>query len=234
MAVVKYGALVTEIKGKIGGSVFQGGISGPVVGNKAHLSITNVTLGKQQRSTSSKVINQHGTLSWIATNWKNLTSLQRAAWNAGAITFPFKNKFGDFYTGSGFQLYMQMAINAWNMGLGLLTDIPAPATLAVAQPFTIMAATDPNTFSFDTTVDANTTIILYGSAIQSPGQALRPSTLKAIGLFVDGATFPFNVTNEYKAVFGTIPAHGFIWWRCMPLSQLEYRQGVPVDLAYSW
>jgi len=34
MGVVKYGAILTEIKGKVGGTVFQGGKSAAVVKNK--------------------------------------------------------------------------------------------------------------------------------------------------------------------------------------------------------
>lgn len=234
MAVVKYGSIVTEIKGKVGGSVFQGGISGPIVGNKAHLSISSVRLGKQQRSTSDKLITQHNNLGWAASNWKSLSSLDRAAWDAAAISFPFKNKFGDMYTGSGFQVYMQMNINSLMLNMGLVSSPPTPAILAVAQPFTIGAATDPNTFSFETVVDANTMIIVYATSPISPGLKLVPSMLKAIAMFGDSAVFPFDITAAYKKVFGTIPSSGFTWWQCKPTSLLDWRPGIPVNLAYSW
>lgn len=233
MAVVKYGAIVTEIKGKIGGTVFQGGISGPVAGNKAHISKTSVTLGKQQRSTSSKLITQHNNLALVATNWKNLTDTQRTAWNGAAVNFPFITKFGEAYTGSGFQLYMQMAINALTQSLGLITDPPTPATLAVAAPFTISAVTGTDTYKISTTVSVLTTVVLYASSSLSPGLALAPSMLKAIAILTPDTVFPLDVTAAYKNVFGTIPTSSTTWWRCTPLSQLDYRQGVPVNLKYT-
>lgn len=234
MAVVKYGSIVTEIKGKIGGTVFQGGISGPVAGNKNHLSISNVTLGKQNRSTSSKIFNQHGTLAYIAGFWQQLTDLERAAWNAAAIGFPFKNKFGEMYTGSGYQVYMSLAINSLNMGQGLLSDPPIPSALAVASPYTIEPFTDPNTFEITTTVNPNSIIVIYATTPLSAGVAMRTSFLKAITKFDEGASMPADLTAAYKAVYGHIPNHGNVWWRAIPVSLLDFRQGVPVDLKYSW
>lgn len=96
MARVQYGTIVTEIKGKVQGQVFQGGNVGFLLRNKGYT--------KGIASTARNEANQK--LSANASAWRSLTDTQRGQWAALAPDWLFYNKFGASYQGSGFQIYM--------------------------------------------------------------------------------------------------------------------------------
>jgi len=114
MPQIKYSGLVTDIKGKAGGSVFASNRQGSYFRN-------NKWGGGRKSARWNRAKNN---LAFLSSQWKALTSEQRDAWNAAAVNFPFYNKFKVEYTPSGYQLFMSLQGNLLANSLPLI-DTPS-------------------------------------------------------------------------------------------------------------
>jgi hypothetical protein len=96
MARVKYGAIVTEIKGKVGGQVFQR--SGQV------FSLRNNPSHKIPQSISAQ--RWRHKIALLASNWRTMSDTNKATWTTYANTFPTVDNFGNPIVLTGYQLYI--------------------------------------------------------------------------------------------------------------------------------
>ena len=133
---VKFSALVTDIKGKVGGSVFQGSKTGPVIKNKQNRNYIkninaqqtfNILLNTWDGDMTSLMSLDNGStapdgsqkhipdprspqtiIRSLSRQWSNLTAEERAAWVSAAPSFPFTNRYGESYTASGYQVFISI------------------------------------------------------------------------------------------------------------------------------
>ena len=146
-AGIKFSALVTALRGSIGGTTFSNSPSGPVAklkvvfgGGPSHtvkppkktaLSQVSVWHGRMSsvsnqgylqpdgsQNASPKSADSKNNIRKVSKAWGSLLASDRAAWQAQASTVQFKNKFGDPYTPNGFEYYMQNNLNRLAVGLG--------------------------------------------------------------------------------------------------------------------
>ncbi len=127
MAQVKYGSIITEIKGKVGGTVFQGGSAAPLMKN-----ISIIQRGRDRSHDGTHVV-QQGRFSQTTKYWSRITDAERASWNGLVGTWQFVNRFGDTYNGTGYQIFCAANINRLLLNLAMLATAP-----------TYNAAFDPN------------------------------------------------------------------------------------------
>ncbi len=100
MAILKMGALVTEIVGSLGGNAFK------------RQRGTQVMFKKSNGASRSKVLNNK-TLSQkseIFKSWGLLAAETKASWNNEATKYQFPNKFGDMVNLTGVQLQRKLQI----------------------------------------------------------------------------------------------------------------------------
>lgn len=192
MARVQYGTIVTEIKGKNQGHVFQGGNVGFVLRSKGYTP-----------GISSRARNQaNSNLTSQASAWRDLTDSQRDAWAAIAPDWLFYNKFGQAYQGNGFQIFC-----SYNTNLITLTFPPVSTPGAVASP------TNPNTVDWEWTnadpaflVLGNTPVSYDAIAVfaAAPASAGRNSNHARYRLLfaggIDGIE-DFSLQSDYEAIF---------------------------------
>ena len=98
MATIKFGAIVTDIRGKLGGHVFQ----------KGNQSSVLKTLTKP---TSTTTPSNRATNQFVATarnGWNNLSAADKLIWGRAAGNFRFPSTFGDTIQYTGFQMYMHL------------------------------------------------------------------------------------------------------------------------------
>ena len=111
MAVIKMGALVTEIIGSLGGTAFK------------RQKGTQVMFKKSNGASRSKLLQNPRLLrnSTIFRKWTNLNEAEKYAWNTLASTNKVKDKFGNDVNISGvnFQRKCDLAVNFMN-------EIPDP------------------------------------------------------------------------------------------------------------
>lgn len=119
MARVKFGAMMVDARGKLGGHVFTKARSGATIRTK-------VTPLNGQTSAQGAVRSTFGTLSQ---SWRTLSEEQRIAWNNKAATVGKTNVFGDSYFPSGKNLYVAINTNILNAG-GSAIKIP-PVDIAL-------------------------------------------------------------------------------------------------------
>jgi hypothetical protein len=112
MVQVKYGAIITDMKGKIGGQTFKG--------NFTAASCQNINK-KLNRVTDFNQTPRNN-LAFIAASWRELTEAQRGNWNTLALTWPFVNCFGVEYFATGYQVFLSVNCNLLSVGEVLHTD----------------------------------------------------------------------------------------------------------------
>ena len=136
MANVKYGSLVTDIKGKIGGHVFQGGQFGSII--RSNYKGSN---RKNYISNAENIV-----YTYLANMWQNLTNTQQEAWNAGAYLFPVTDKFGEQQILSGYGVFIMLNSGIYGGAGTLLEDIPTPN--GTPETYAIVSSIDVNTQEF--------------------------------------------------------------------------------------
>ncbi len=193
MAKVQYGALITEIKGSIGGSVFQGGNVGNVLRNKGYTP--GISSLQRQAATSA--------LSTQASAWKSLTDVQRGQWAAIVASWPFTDKFGNAYQGSAFQVFV--AYNSVLISLQQPTVLVPGAPVVPTDPGVVVVDFDSSpTFNitWDNAGGANDCFSAFISPPISAGRNLNH--LRLIKGYGDGinATSGVDVSNGWVAKYG--------------------------------
>lgn len=99
MAKVKFGAIVTDARGKLDGVVFTKGRGGGVVRKK----VTNVNRKSQAQSLRRSVTQI------LSKHWSNkLTDVQRRNWTQAALNFPKNDVFGNAQVSTGFGYFMRI------------------------------------------------------------------------------------------------------------------------------
>lgn len=224
MAQLKYGAIVTDIKGKIGGIVFQGGKQGPVAKLDAIADSAKLT-----KADAGRVINTLPLTASIAGAWRQLSDIQRASWVTGAVNYPAYNKFGTAYTPSGFQVFMTLNFQIVAMAGSLLTECPVPVTVPDLIDYNIgwTPSTSIN-LVFAMTPPADCMLRIEATQPMSLGRAPKNSFYKVIDQLDNTITSPHNLFTKYVAVYGAVPANAVLYFRLMNVSTLTGQKGVPM------
>lgn len=219
MASIKMGAIVTEIKGSVGGTTFQSSNAGLSMKNKGK-GMHGKMKGYAQRHDGTHVV-QQGHFAIVTKAWAGLTDVERATWSGLLGIWTFKNKFGEVYNGSAYQIFCAANINRLTLGLSLLTDAPTKVDMV-----------DPMVTYSDYSISGDFTETRSNAA-----------AIGSKGFYY--VTFPANPTSNYKklrraaslvrtiatvgttsrkaevqALFGGDPPlgsvfYGVIWW-CFP------------------
>ena len=127
MAIVVYSALVNQVVGKHGGSVFQK--LGKTLGVRQHIHYSGARTIPASKSKQQWSV--------ICSAWNNMTSVQRQAWSTAAPTYPATNRLGNSIIWSGFQLFTHIArlfllagfaipITAYNYSLPVYVTFDGP------------------------------------------------------------------------------------------------------------
>lgn len=98
MATIKFGAIVTDMRGKLGGHVFQKGNQSRVMKTKA---------SPRQNKTSLRN-SQQIILETVRSQWRGLTDAGRLEWSAASSPLSFPSVFNDKIILSGYQLYLKL------------------------------------------------------------------------------------------------------------------------------
>lgn len=114
MAVIKFGAIVTDARGKLGGHVFGKNQHGNSLGTKA-VKAVNLTQWQARRGNNMNI---------IIKAWNNLSEANKNQWRATALEFPYTNKFGDKKTMNGYNFFVKTQQNRLNASYPLLTSQP--------------------------------------------------------------------------------------------------------------
>lgn len=125
MASIKMGAIVTDIRGTLGGHVFQ----------KGNQSRVMKTYSSPRQAPTFIKDNTQGFINNSISLWKTLSRVQKQQWNSLGSSFRFKNRFGDSAQYTGYQFFLSINSNLQRAAYPLISDVEdfyttiTPATL---------------------------------------------------------------------------------------------------------
>ena len=112
---LKFGAIVTDGRGKIGGHVASKNRAGAYLRTKVTPSNPNTVAQAHAR----------GILASLSQGWGQLTDSQRKGWNEAVKEWGTTDIFGDIKNPSGINLFVKLNANLSSIGHPFLSDVPA-------------------------------------------------------------------------------------------------------------
>jgi len=207
MALIKFGGGVAGISGKIGGTVFGRNKAGAYARNWAK-PVNPVT------PSQSAVRAIFGNAS---AGWGGLTAAQRDEWNSQAKFIERINRFGEVYSPSGRQYYMEIFNSLAQAGqASLTTPVVAPtppnaildpvltATLTAGVLTALTLAYD------DSTATADDKFIIEAAPIAPDTKTNINTQYRQIQVETAAGGSPINLLAAFTALFGTAGTAGNI------------------------
>lgn len=196
MAKIKFSAIVSDARGKIGGNVFSRNKAGAYI--RTFVKPINPATSKQQ-TIRNRVQN-------LVVQWRGLTAALRLAWNNAAQSFPQTNKLGETYFLSGQQLFTKFNSNL----LALAQSIATAAPLNSSGDGTAISSLDGASGALTITTDQATlpTGTLIGVRATDGISAGRSNAFRSqfrqLGTVHTITTNEIDVASEFESVFGAL------------------------------
>lgn len=193
MALVKYGGVISELRGKEAGVIFSRNAYGAYMKQK----VTPVNPQTQ------KQLAQRALMGNLAQSWAGLTEAQKASWvNLGEQTTRV-NVFGDTTYYTGFSLFMKLNRNVSLLGGSLLTSAPVvdQPEAAVFTSLTAAAGTPALSLAFSPTVVGATKMFVYATNNILTGRSFVKNYYRLIAKVASAETSPYDLLAEWLAYF---------------------------------
>lgn len=219
---VKFGSLIVDGRGKIGGHVASKNRGG------AYLR-TKVTPVNPQTSYQADARNRITTYSQ---GWRGLTESQRTAWNAAVSNFQKTDIFGDLKNPSGLNLYVRLNANIDEGGGSALTLPPLPSEVTGPLTITLTSAAGTPAFSLAWTggaIPANTAWVVRATPQISAGKSFVKNLLRNLAVLPAADTTPTSLLTEYNARFGTLVAGQKIAIEVFAINLLTGLKSTPIS-----
>lgn len=221
MAKIKFQEHVSAMSGKLNGSVFASNRSGAYVR----------TNSKQIRSNTNAQQNIRSLFKNLATDWAQLTEVERLAWNNAILNYPI----GSFYKEGGFPtgnvLYNTLNSNIVRAGGVKITIPPVRVPASQISNFSILSA-DVNGSIF---LNINPLIVPLNMCLQiqatkpiSSGFMSNQSQVRIIKMVPENETTDVNFYQEYLDNFGPLVVGQKIFFRISMINKLSGETSLPL------
>lgn len=222
MARLKYGIIVTEIKGKVAGMVFQGG------NNSKVLRASN----NKRNSKSASLSLSTSILSQITSQWKLLTNSDRLAWATAALSYPFVDSFGSTYFGSAYQCFTSYNRNLLTIGSTMVTTPSIVVPSINVGPFTFSSSTKDNV-SIDPTITLVTSqfYLIYATPALSMGRNNNNAKFKLIAAVDMNGLTTIKVNPFYEKVFGSFSSDSKVIFKIVQVNPTYPFQYFPYTIS---
>lgn len=205
MALIKYSALVSEMKGKLNGSIFSNPKYGAQVRNRRSLGGRKTTAWAQSRNI----------LAYIASTWKSLSDGQRETFSTVAPDYQYLNKFGDLVTPSGYQLFCRLNLNLHYADFSPIVIAASPFPEIDISPVEV-SFTAPSTINLSFTPEGSgdERVLVYVSPPQSPGVQYPPARMALVHKFLADSSSPQLISDGISSKYGNITKGAVYWVKC--------------------
>ena len=215
---MKFGAIVVDGRGKIGGHVASKNRGG------AYLR-TKVTPSNPQTSFQAAVRNR---LTNFSQSWRGITQNERNAWNSAVSNFTKTDIFGDIKQPSGINLFIKLNSNLDQVQVAALTLPPLPAD--VPAVISVQAQADQTGQALDVAygpspVPADTAFIVEVTAQVSPGRNFLKNEFRVLTFADAAAVTPALLGADYVTRFGALIAGQKIGVRIQPINKITGQKG---------
>lgn len=219
---MKFGALVVDGRGKIGGHVASKNRSGAYLRTK----VTPVN----RRSIAQNAVRSRLTI--VSQAWRALLATSISAWNAAVADYSRTDIFGDIKNPTGFTLYQKLNNNSLRNGGSAIALPPLPVGVPYLTTFTpsaVHAGAVSIVFAV-TPVPAGKAYEVSATRALSPGITFVKSEYRIIGRQDPAAASPYVATSDYNAVFGDVgAATEKIFFRVRVCNLATGQMGAPVE-----
>ncbi len=221
----KFGAIIVDGRGKLGGHVASKNKSGNYLRTK-------VTPVNPQSLYQSVIRNR---LSSQAQSWSGITQAQRDKWNSVVLQWKKSNIFGDVVISSGFNLFCKANSNILMAGGTVITDPAAPASIPALTGVSLTGAVGTPALSLvfaPTPVGTGLTLVIEATPVQGPGKSFMKNNFRIISSVAAAGTSPKNLLADYNTRFGTLtPAGSKVWIRVRLVNKTNGQAGIPVVVS---
>lgn len=196
MALIKFGMMMTDARGKLGGQVFSKNRGGNYVR-------TNVVPTNPQTSLQGSIRSMFAT---ISSRWSQLTEAQRQGWQSAVDKFERTNVFGDRKVLSGKALFQSLNTEAQHAGMGIIEDVPAPQEVISKIPSNMGVNTDGVELAFSVIAKGKATAggktIVQATAPQTAGTFNAKNKFRTIVVEDSADDAVLDLESAYKSKFG--------------------------------
>lgn len=207
MARCIYGSIVTNISGKVGGTVFQN--------NKYGFSVKNSPNMKKPNSLS--VQSSQRLMVQATQGWRSLTELQRNQFNTYATSYPQYAKHNISAVLSGYAIFIRWWFILAECGYSVLnTPVMDAVTLPSIDPSLNYDGPDLNFILGNTVIEGQIAFAIFLSGNYQSSRNFPPINLRYIvNMQLDSE--PATINSLYLAIFGVLPSVGQdIYCRVVP------------------
>ena len=195
---IKFGAIVVEGRGKLGGHVASKNRGGNYLRTK-------VTPVNPQTAAQTNVRSIFGGL---ASNWSSLTEAQRDSFNGRVAEYAKTDIFGDLKAPSGKALYQRLNQNLALTGQAAITTCPAAGYTPFAEGLVVNGDVSSSTLAVEFDNDLTGYVLMvFATAPVSQGTNYVKNRLRMITAVGGTNAAPITIFNVYQQMFGT-PAVG--------------------------
>lgn len=196
----KFGSIVVDGRGKIGGHVVSKNRSGSYIRTK-------VTPVNPRTSSQTLIRTSFGTFSQL---FRTLTAAQVAAWNAAVDLWKTTNIFGDSVKPSGFNLFVRLNQNISIAGAGTISNPPTPVMERLSFGCTAVVDVSENTFTVTIggAASANAMAVFSATPPLSPSVSYVKNLIRIIDKSAADIPGPVTLHQAYIAKFGRLPIVG--------------------------
>jgi hypothetical protein len=202
----KFGMIITEGRGKLGGHVMTKNRYGAAVRSK----VTPIN----RRTTAQQ--NVRASLTATAQAWRGLTDAGRAAWDMLASQVTTRNIFGDAAAMTGLTLFMRLNRELNNIGASAITVAPTIPAISSVLSLTLTAAVTGSVLTLaytPTPVPAGHSMVVEATPQLSAGRGTGGSKYTKLAVVAAAAASPYDGYTTYTAKYGSLIATTKIFMR---------------------
>jgi hypothetical protein len=198
MAKIKFGMMMTDARGKLGGQVFSKNKGGAYVRTKVTPTNPQTTFQTGVRTLFALFSQQ----------WSGLSDAARSAWDGAVSNWSTTDIFGDLKNPTGKSLFLRLNQRAVNAGYTSFTAVPAKAEMVegiVTEVEIGISGAEINVS--DVYTGSGARVVFSGTPVLSAGTTYAKNRLRDIYNELGSNVDPATMYSAYVARFG-VPTVG--------------------------
>lgn len=223
MAKIKFGMMMTDARGKLGGQVFSKNRAGAYIRTKVTPSNPQTTAQAQVRSN----------LATLSTGWNTLTAEQITQWNSSVEDWASTDVFGDIKKPTGKNLYVKLNVNLLNSGQSVVATPPAKLELPALVGIDVDVTTATNTLVIEGLSGFSNGLYQIEACAPVPrGVNFVKNRFRVIAYEAEASPTPIDVSTAYLNKFGSVANAENIYFRIRAIGE-NGQAGVPLIVKAS-
>jgi len=199
MAKLKFGSIITDSRGAIGGQQIKGTRFGPIIMPRTYVTNRHTTAQGLQRALVTNI-----TRNWTST----LTDAERQDWRDLAAANPQTDIWGSTFQLAGIDMFLRLNIRRFLAALSYFTTAPSDQVVTSPLTATLSSVAGPTlTLAWTATpAPTNHHVRIYTARQQSAGTSVATKRYRLTELSSAGAASPLNIKAPYETRFGPLTA----------------------------